>query len=150
MKRLTRKRWIVVGMVVAMVVALVVSTRRSEPMYSVRVVRYAPGDTNALVEITNNVGTRLEYCWRAGAQSGYKTLGSQQAIRISIPIPVPSVPIPDPSVEVIFVGRVLVDPWMIRRCDAAFQRFGIDLFPVAYLRFTVTTVTGWVHPRIEE
>ena len=69
---MTLKRWIVVGLVVAAVMAVTAAfLRPSTPLFSVRVVRLVPGETNAVLEITNNTGSRLNLV--------YGTLGNSQA-----------------------------------------------------------------------
>ena len=139
------KRLIVAALVIATVIAFAVSIgRESGPVFSVRVVRYTPGDTNALVEITNNIGSRLNcYSWVHGGTRLAQELGPYGMALISLPAKDKY----GKAAQVAFIGsRIPSGPWMARWASAL-ARIGIDLHAPRLLQFSVTNTKEWMHSR---
>jgi len=144
MKGTTLKRWIVVGFVVAGIVAIIASILQptSPAFLSLRVVQFAHGDTNALVEIKNHIGAPLTYhLVSSEAETKTGKIGRYQSQVVSFP-----------ARSIFRRGDVYCSAarfgadsrsWWSRYIQGL-QKFGVDLHFASHLEFGVTD-TGWLH-----
>jgi hypothetical protein len=141
MKGTTVKRWIVVGFAVAAVIAFAVFSGPSKPLFSVRVIRYTPGDTNAVLEIDPKFRVECFFWLPAGSFS--RTLEPYRRNLISIPITKGR----NKADEILIRGGRIVEGSWLRRLARVLKRVGIDLHRCAEISISVTNTTGWMHSR---
>jgi hypothetical protein len=108
------------------------------------VLRYTPGDTNAVVEITNNVGRRLVYYWEVvGTYASFGEIVPHQTALVSLPISDPWM-----GPEIRFHAELVNRPW-INGIKIALERIGIYSSYLPILRFNLTNTTEWMYPRLD-
>jgi hypothetical protein len=138
MKRRNVILWIAAGLVASTIILFIVTTLRSSgALISARVVRFNPDKTNAVLEITNNVGFTVHYSWWSGQNgNSFEAIGPHETVQIPISLVNP---------QFNSTATRQIAPRMDRFFYRPALRLGINLYQWYEVgAINLTNTTGWI------